>query len=265
MNNDIDLKVYHPYETEGLKRIGNKHDGGYVVHMPSLQSVDCLMNYGVGYNVTFEKIFYQITGKPVYAFDPTLKTVSYIKDEFKNGAYYIGSKHILRMLLWRLTEKSLPKQGIHFVEEGLSGHNTEQYKTLSYHIEKYDLQNKKMLLKIDIEGAEYDVLKDESFYRHTDNMVQVIFEFHYIKERLAELTELVKRLERTHTLVHIHANNNAGVFNCQGKQVPEALEVVFLHNEWVPQKKLSLKNYPVAGLDYPCNWRRKDIVVDFFK
>lgn len=261
----IDLSVYRPYEVDDLKRVGNKHDGGYVVHMPSLQKVECLLNYGVGYNVSFEKKFSQMTGQPVYAFDPTLSAFSYVKDELTAGQLYTGSKHLLRWLLWKVQKKRLPSQGICFVEEGVAGSNEGMYKTLAYHIKKYGLESKKIFLKMDIEGYEYDVLNDDSFYLYIDNMVQMIFEFHYVKERLAELTNIMKRLEQTHTLVHIHGNNNAGTFNYQDKNVLEAMEVVFLHNSLIHKRSFSQKSYPVEGLDYPCNWRRKDIPVDFFK
>ncbi|MDQ2752332.1 MAG: FkbM family methyltransferase [Bacteroidota bacterium] len=264
MSNTVDLKIFHPYQVEGLQRLGNKHDGGYVVHVPSLQYVDCLLNYGVGYNVKFEKQFYKLTKKPVYAFDPTLKTTSYITNELKGGEWYTGSKHIFRLIMWQLQEKNLPKYGIHFIEEGLAGSNSGLFKTLDYHLSKYNLLNKKFFLKIDIEGSEYDVLKEESFYNHVQNVVQMVFEFHYVKEKLPELAEIMKRLSQTHSLIHIHANNNAGTFDYNGKNVPEVLEVVFLHNSFLPQKELTQKSYPVEGLDFPCNWRRKDVVVDFF-
>ncbi len=264
MSNTVDLKIFHPYEAEGLQRLGNKHDGGYVVHFPSLQDVDCLMNYGVGYNVKFEKQFHKLTGKPVYAFDPTLKKISYITDELKRGALYTGGKHVLRLMMWLVQENNLPKHGIHFIEEGLSAHNSEHYKTLNYHLTKYNLHHKKLFLKIDIEGAEYDVLKEDSFYDALQNTVQLIFEFHYVKEKLQELAEIMKRIAQTHTLIHIHGNNNASTFVYNNKNVPEGIEVVFLHNSYLPEKKLSGKEYPVEGLDVPCNWRRKDIVIDFF-
>ena len=122
-----------------------------------------------------------------------------------------------------------------------------------------------MFLKIDIEGAEYDVLKGDHFYNALPNVVQLVFEFHYVKERLPELAEIMKRLSQTHSLIHIHGNNNASTFAYNGKNVAEGIEVVFLHNSFITEKKLSQKNYPVEGLDFPCNWRRKDIVLDFFK
>ena len=261
-----DLSVYHPYQVEGLQRVGSTYDGGYVIHMPSLPQIDCLINYGVGYNVSFEKEFHRLTGKPVYAFDPTLKSFKYIKDELAAGQWYIGIRHIAKMLLWStIIEKKLPSEGITFVEEGLAGTTDGKFKTLAYHIEKYGLQKAHTFLKIDIEGAEYNAFKDDSFYSYLDNAVQMIFEFHYLKERLTELMEIMKRLQKTHTLVHIHANNHGSTFDYKGKTVPEVIEVVFLHNSFVHQPALSSKSYPIADLDQPCNRHHADIPIDFFK
>jgi len=265
MSNAVDLKIFHPYKVDGLKRIGNKNDGGYIVHLPSLQQVDCLLNYGVGYNVAFEKEFHKLTNAPVYAFDPTMKKLKYFVAGIKQGEYFITAKQVVKLMLWLAQENSLEKHGIHFIEEGLSDKNTEDFKTLDYHLLKYNLRDKNIFLKIDIEGAEYDIIRHESFYNNLKNVMQLIFEFHFLDKRLPEISDLISKLEPTHSLVHIHGNNNGGTFSYNGKNVPDIVEAVFLHNSFLPVKKLSSADYPVEGLDYPCNWRRKDIPLNFFK
>ena len=70
------LKVFHPIKVNGLQRLGNKYDGGYIVHSPSLKDADYLINYGIGHNVEFEKAFFAATGLPTLAFDPTLSDFS---------------------------------------------------------------------------------------------------------------------------------------------------------------------------------------------
>lgn len=144
-----------------------------------------------------------------------------------------------------------------FIEESF----LKCFSSITYRLLYY----KKLFLKIDIEGTEYDVLKEDSFYTNVQNVVQLVFEFQYVKEKLAELARIMKQLSQTHSLIHIHGNNNASTFVYKGKNVAKGIEVVFLHNSFVPEKKLSQKSYPVEGLDFPCNWRRKDIVLDFFK
>lgn len=66
-------------------------------------------------------------------------------------------------------------------------------------------------------------------------------------------------------MIYIHGNNNGGIFECNGKMVPEVIEVVFLHNSLVPQRVPFTQSYPVEGSDRSANWRRKDLPVNFFK
>jgi hypothetical protein len=265
MANLIDLKIFNPYKVKSLKRLGNSNDGGYVIHTASLEHVDCLVNYGVGYNVEFEKQFHKLTGMPVYAFDPTMKKVKYFANGFRRGEYINTLKQIIKLMLWLPKEKELKQYKINFIEEGLADKNSEDFKTYDYHLSKYNLHDKKVFLKIDIEDAEYDVLKNENFYKSFNNVVQLVIEFHYVSKRLSELAEIVNKLARTHSLIHIHGNNIGGTFSYHGKTIPEVIEAVFLHNSYMHEKVLSTESYPIKGLDLPCNNRWKDIPLDFFK
>lgn len=265
MTEEVDLKAFHPYKADGLKRIGNKSDGGYIVHFPTLQYIECLLNYGVGYNVEFEKEFNKITGAPVYAFDPTMKKFRFFIEKIKNGEYYNTFKQIIKLLIWLAEEKILKNHKIQFIEEGLGADNTELFKTFDYHLSKYNLKNKKIFLKIDIEGAEYDVLSTKSFYDNLNNVVQLTMEFHFLKENIKKISEIIEKLSYTHSLIHIHGNNNGGTFTLNEKKIPEIIEVAFLHNSYLPDKSLSELDYPVVGLDYPCNPKREDIALDFFR
>ena len=119
MSKTIDLKIFNPYKVEGLKRIGNGKDGGYVVHFPSLQYTDCLINYGVGFDVAFEKEFNRITKKPVYAFDPTMKKPAFLIEKIKKGKYKNAAKQVINLLRWLPEERNLKNYNIHFIEEGL--------------------------------------------------------------------------------------------------------------------------------------------------
>lgn len=265
MSKTIDLKIFNPFKTDGLQRIGNKKDGGYVVHFPSLRDVDCLMNYGVGYDVAFEKEFNKITNKPVYAFDPTMKKLRFFIERIKNGEYKNTLKQFIRLLRWIAAETGLKKHNIHFIEEGISVNDTKLFKSFVYHLSKYNLNDKKIFLKIDVEGAEFEVLGEKIFYDFLNNVVQIAIEFHWAGNNLEKICEIFNRLSATHSLIHIHGNNNGGTFAYHGKQIPEFFEATFLHNSYLPDKYLSESDYPVKGLDFPCNKKAEDIKLDFFK
>lgn len=265
MSKIIDLKIFNPYKTDGLKRIGSTNDGGYVVHFPSLQHTDCLINYGVGYDISFEKEYNKVTGNPVYAFDPTMKKTAFFVEKIRSGKYVETLKQSLSLLLWTLQEKDLKKYNIHFVEEGLAAENTALFKTFDYHLSKYNLAEKKVFLKIDIEGAEFEIFSKKDVYNKLKNVVQLVIEFHYAGKNIETIADIINRLSDTHSLIHIHGNNIGPSFAYNGKQVPEVFEVTFLHNSFLPEKTLSNLNYPVNGLDFPCNKKKEDIQLDFFK
>jgi len=263
MNTDNSLKIFHPLQVAGLERLGGNYDGGYIVHAPSLKDAACLVNYGVGYNVSFEKDFSNETGLPVYAFDPTLKDISAVFGDLKRGIIPF-LRHAKNYAVWLFKVGSLKKYNITMVEEGIADKNSGPYKTLAYHLDKYGLTGKNIILKMDVEGAEYPFFNSPATYPLLDNALQIILEFHDVDKNLDNLIAIMDKLSKTHSLIHIHSNNHAGVFNYNGKNVPETLEATFLLNKYLPEKKPATTPYPVPGLDQPCDRLREDIVLDFF-
>lgn len=258
------LKVFHPVHVDGLKRLGNNYDGGYVIHYSSLHDADYIVNYGVGYNVAFEKDFFSETGKPTLAFDPTLKELAPIFKKLIAGQLIPFLRHLKNRIVWVSREKTLKSSGITFVEEGIADKDSAQYKSLAYHFKKYGLTDKKIILKIDVEGAEYPVFNDPATYPLLSNAIQILLEFHELSSHMPELEKIMNRLSETHSLIHIHANNHGGNFTYQGKSIPDAIEATFLHNKYLPKKEYSTAAYPVPGLDQPCDKRKKDEILDFF-
>jgi len=258
------LKIFLPFKVDHLIRLGNNNDGGYIVHFPSLQNADYLLNYGVGYNVEFEKDFFKATGLPTLAFDPTLKSFSLVFEKLKKGQLIPFLRHLKNYSEWFFKERTLKRYKIQFVQEGISDKNSGEYKSLGYHFSKYDLHDKRIILKIDVEGSEYPIFNDDKIYSILPNAVQILMEIHLIEKNIENLIDMMNKISKTHSLIHIHANNHVGTFKYHGKDVPEAVEVTFLLNEFLPEKIYSSSSYPVAGLDQPCDRLKEDISLDFF-
>ena len=258
------LKLFHPYYIKNLKRLGNDFDGGYIVHVPTLKSADVLLNYGIGYNVEFEKDFYRETMLPTLAFDPTLKSPSLVVEKLKKGDLINFLRHSKNYVSWFFREKGLKNYKINFIQEGIGITDSQDYKSLSYHFKKYDLYNKRVILKIDVEGAEYDIFNDNATYEILPNAIQILLEFHYIEKNIENLKEIIKNISKTHSLIHIHANNHAGTFKHEGKDVPEAMEITFILNTLLTDKVYSDASYPIPGLDQPCDRLKADLDLNFF-
>jgi len=264
MGNKDTLKIFHPKYAGDLKRLGNDYDGGYIVHYPSLKDAEYLINYGVGYNVNFEKDFFKASGVPTLAFDPTLKNVRPILKKLGKGEIVPFLRHLKNYMVWIYRERTLKNYKINFIEEGIAFKDSGAFKSLAYHFNKYQLYGKKIIFKLDVEGSEYEVLNDPSIYELLCNSVQIIIEFHEISKNMDNLITIMQNILKTHSLIHIHSNNHEGTFEYNGKNVPELIEVTFLLNEYLPEDKFTTTNYPVKGLDQPCNRLKEDIVLDFF-
>jgi len=258
------LKSFRPVKTNELKRLGNKYDGGYVVDRASLHDADYLVNYGVGYNTAFEEDFFHETGLPTLAFDPTMVGWKPIIEKVKTFHLNTILRQLKNSVFWSFKARKLKNFKIKFIEAGLSEKDSENYQTLAFHYKKYDLFNKKIILKIDIEGAEYPIFNDSAIYNLIPNAIQILLEVHYVEQNIESLIDIVSRISRTHAVIHIHANNHSGTFTYNEKNVPRTMEITFILKEYVKEGDYVDWEYPIPGLDNPCNRLAEDIKLDFF-
>lgn len=97
-----------------------------------------------------------------------------------------------------------------------------------------------MILKIDIEGAEYDVLNqiESDVLRRFS---QIVFEFHNLTDMDMgkSICQAVGKLNSTHQLVHVHANNYRTYLAMGGSVLPELMECTYLSREEYAFRPLS--------------------------
>lgn len=122
-----------------------------------------------------------------------------------------------------------------------------------------------IILKMDIEGDEWDVLA--SVPGHClRNVSQMVIEFHslhrFASARWAERAcEVITKLVQSHKPVHLHGNNYAGFAVLGGIPFPDVFELTLLRND----------NYDFAAgaqkwpteLDRPNNPARADLAISF--
>ena len=199
MNLDF-LKVHN---TKGEKfRLGANGDGGYVITDTS--PYDLFMSCGVGNDVTFEKEF--LKKYPVqtsYAFDGTVAG---------------------------LPE---PVEGLQFVKKNISHDNSVDKTDLIEYLEPF----KEIFLKMDIEAYEYRWL--QILPQHVlAKIKQIVIEFHFpftdtsFGMSLAqEKMQILFNLSKTHTLIHLHANNCCGISIYDQCVVPNVFECTYVRND----------------------------------
>ena len=222
---DLDLlRLVHslvPEDGDGLNliRVGGAGDGGYVMH--DALDVSAALSFGVGRDISWDRAV-AARGVTVHAFDHTVRGLP-------EGA-----------------------PGVVFHREGLGAH--PGCLPLAAHIQR-TCPPGDILLKIDIEGAEWEALIDEDLTRCS----QVILELHGIETAVAsELAQtLLESLRVTHAPVHIHANNYDSVFRVDRYWFPSTVEVTYVRRDqcsnW--RRATSLRQ----DLDRPCDPRVADI------
>ena len=115
-----------------------------------------------------------------------------------------------------------------------------------------------VLLKIDIEGSEYDII--DLIEQYEKNIVGFVIEFHDLEKNILRLKSFITNL-KNYNLIHVHGNNYS-IINSQGD--PLVLEMTFSHKKYLNNfMQSNNRNYPINGLDYPNAKRAKDITLNF--
>ena len=155
-------------------------------------------------------------------------------------------------------------QLIRWHKEGISANKSNNLNTWSSHVlENHDNDKKCLMLKMDVEGAEWAILAE------TDDKVlkqfcQVVLEFHGLVSTNFETNYdvKIKALSKLNTLfhvIHLHGNNYSGGYRAKDYLVPDVLEVSYIRKGPQIKIKQSQTISPIAGLDYPNNSNVDDI------
>lgn len=211
------LTIYDCKGIEGSplewKRLGRDNDGGYVVPVCTLEQSDVLLGYGIFDDDSFEQHYISLTGKPAYGFDCTT---------------YLESKPKLTIVRECVTDDPIncPLQPA---------------STFSQHVQRYGLTNKKIFVKMDIEGGEFNVVSD--IVRHAHHITGITMEVHIDEDNTKKnasikgIIRLLESFQKDFYLVHLHMNNCASVLQLDYPSfsggLTRAFEITFIHKSLV--------------------------------
>lgn len=205
------------------ERLGRDHDGGYVtVKIP--QDYDLLLSAGLSDDSSFEDHWLERYDARCLAFDGTIS-----RSPSNNPR-----------LEW--VPKNVGKSA-----------NSDNLKSLLR-------GHRSIFLKMDIEGHEtewFRSLEDGVL----DGVTQMVVEFHkgpYDSKH----EEVYEKINRTHSLLHLHANNFSGTVVHEGVKVPIAMECTYVNKRILPQ--LEPNRDPIPGPhDRPNNKGGADISLNY--
>jgi hypothetical protein len=207
-----------------LIRCGSMNDGGYVI-ADNLDSTNQVLSFGVGSNFDFESDLAK-KGKVIYMFDGTLKNTpkNTLNVNFINKNVY-GSSFIE-------SEKLKPNRNDNYLHiNDIFSKNL--IRDAAGKLVALNLDSD-ILLKMDIEGAEYDAITSlEKFY--FDSFSQIVIEFHDIYRNLFQgenkLIKSIAILNKTHELISIHGNNFGAYLTFNGNDYPDVIETTWLRKD----------------------------------
>lgn len=196
---------------KGFSRIGKDFDGGYVM-LDDFEHRKIAYSFGIADDVSWDLDIAR-RGIDVYMYDHTINALPEHNERFHFSPIGLCAGNVQAERLKSLSD---------LIRE--NGHSTEYG----------------MILKCDIEGAEWDVLCDieEDELKHFS---QIVFEFHSLisREQEDKITKSMLKLNKTHQLVHIHANNHGRYLSLGGIVMPDLLECTYLLREEYQFKKHS--------------------------
>lgn len=188
---------------KALTRIGKNDDGGYVM-LNDFSAGRCAYSYGINNDVSWDNDIAE-RGYNIYMYDHTIDSLPYDRDEF------------------------------HFYKQGIAGkvEGVHRFTTLEQCIKNNGhINSRNMILKMDVEGCEWEVLENVK-QEIISKFSQIVIEFHSVFDyhRAEEILSVLHKMNKTHQVIHVHGNNYSKILWCDGIPYPDALEVTYVSKE----------------------------------
>ena len=209
-------------------RIGNKTDGGYIL-LNDLKNIKIAYCFGLGSEISFEK---ELADKniDIFMYDHTINKLPFENSKFHWKKIGLCGKNISQNNMSTLSE---------LIKE--NGHSKEE----------------NMILKIDIESYEWEVFQ----YLPINILKQfkyIVGEFHFNETGEFQYYNILKKLQITHQIFHIHCNNCGEMINLNKSKICGLFEISFVKKEGYKFTK-DYNYYPIESLDYKNCENRADL------
>ena len=219
-------------------RIGNEYDGGYIM-LDDFQG-GIAYSFGINTDVSWDEDIAN-RGYEVYMYDHTIDALPYQRKEFhwfKQGLADTATAgpplHLLDWYLWK------------------NNHMREEH----------------MLLKMDVEGAEWGGLEQLNPLVLTQ-FDQIVLELHGLiqahdDQKRMQILNVLHKLNQTHYVVHIHGNNYGAAITLGGQVIPDTVEITFVNKQVVSVDKEAVVRLP-RDLDQPNDPNRVEYILGKIK
>lgn len=211
-----------------MKRYGRAEDGGYVIYDNPLGATH-ILGYGVDKDVSFENELTEAWGVKATIFDHTIDEVP------------------------------LTSSNVTYVKEGIGATDAPPLFSLENHVKRFVPDSSNFVLKMDVEGAEWEVLRTADLSR----VSQLIVEFH---EPKGDHSDVIKKINEMFYLVHIHGNNchnQPWMYIDRVHVMPRYLECTYVRKDLVTVVPTTRK-FPTP-LDRKCRKDAPELELNFWE
>lgn len=254
----LELKDFQPFNYDNLIRRGSTNDGGYL--LPSDISAQFLISLGLGDNWKFELDL--IKNKQVnkfIVFDHTVTLLNLLK-------ILIKRKRKLKAFIYRAVVLIRYFRDFTFLRKPHIKKKITKYGSmenfreisLSEIFKEFIVDPKStVILKIDIEGSEFDIV--EQIIEFSSQTLVLIIEFHEILKQKDKFKSSLELIKSKFSLIHTHVNNYGEIDEFS---IPDVCEFTFInHNMHSENGKVS--RLPRVGIDSPSTPGRPDWEINF--
>lgn len=208
------------------KRIGRANDGGYVIPIEIVDESEILYSYGISNDVSFDLDFVRHKEVMVHMYDHTIDKLPYEHHTFK------------------------------FHKEGVASTQMHNLDTFNNQVATNGDNDKKLFVKMDIEGAEWNVINTMNM----DNIVCLVLEIHWLDklEKHGIYIDTLKILHEHFILFHIHGNNYVPPYGTH--KIPSVLEMTYINRKYISRYIVDNGIYPTI-YDAPNNPSQDDLPI----
>lgn len=240
-------------------RLGRNFDGGYVLPELVLSECKVCISLGYGFDSSFEYDFLNISSQNrVYLFDSDINLVHCLKGILfdivkilkKHKNYPI---HRVKELIKYIILRTNPRIQYTVARIGAASNPD----TLSLNQLMFKQNSNSILMKIDIEGSEYETLNYA--LENLSKVKCLIIEFHEIDTRMTEFLSILDLIMSEFILINTHINNSGKILF----GIPSTLELCFIRKNLVNQESLWPATEIPSKLDFPCRPQIPDIFFTF--
>ena len=250
-----------------LVRIGRNADGGYLLPSQVLAEVNGCLSFGLGAEWSFEQALLElkqvkISPKNIVFFDASISVFGIIKSLVYMGrrtVYEVRSRRpkserkftledfkrsLIALVAYLPTFRFRKNRMVHirkFVVHSPSKKNEISFiDALSYRSDP-----RHTIVKIDIEGGEWELLREKKDVDLLADVPVLIMEMH--DTRREQFMKIVELLKAHFWIAHLHGNTSD---RCTESGMPLYLEMTFVNKRFAPESGIRTK-LPINGLDFP--------------